>query len=64
MQSDFDRLIRLAETEAITGLRRSCIYALIKAGDFPAPAKIGGASRWSLFEVRAWMRERLNARAA
>lgn len=53
--SDIDRLIRLPEVENIIGLKRTQIYEMVKTGSFPAPVKIGGASRWSLRAVSAWM---------
>lgn len=54
--SDNDRLIPFARVEVIAGLKRTRIYAMIRAGTFPAPYKPGGAgSRWSEAEVRAWL---------
>ena len=59
---EIDRFIRLAEVENLIGLKRSQIYEMVKAGSFPAPIRIGGASRWSLRLVAAWM-EKLAAAA-
>lgn len=53
--SDIDRLIRLPEVENIVGLKRTQIYEMVKARSFPAPVKLGRASRWSLRAVSAWM---------
>ena len=39
------RLIRLNEVLDRVPLRKSAIYAHIKAGSFPAPVKLGGASK-------------------
>ncbi|WP_288935110.1 AlpA family phage regulatory protein [uncultured Sphingomonas sp.] len=53
--SESDRLIRFSDVEQIAGLKRTRIYAMIRAGTFPAPYKPGGyASRWSWREVTAW----------
>lgn len=50
-----DRLLKLNEVLAITGLGKTMIYRLIGRGKFPQPYKPGGfASRWSEAEVRAW----------
>lgn len=53
------RLIRMSEVEYLVGLRRSAIYLLISRSEFPAPIKLGSASRWSLRAVNAWMDERI-----
>lgn len=51
-----DRLIPLAEVEQIAGIRRSTIYARIKAGDFPQQRVLSrGCVRWRLSEIEAWM---------
>lgn len=56
-----DRLISLAEVKDMTGLGKTMIYRLMKAGTFPAQYKPGGhASRWSEAEIKAW-RERQRA---
>jgi prophage regulatory protein len=46
-----DRAITLTEVMARTGLGKTKIYAMVKAGEFPAPAKFGRASRWSEIAV-------------
>lgn len=62
--ADNDRLIPFRRVEEIAGLKRTRIYAMIRAGTFPAPYKPGGAgSRWSEAEVRAWL-EQVKAKAA
>lgn len=51
-----DRLIRLSQVKEIVGFGKTCIYAMIKAGNFPAPCKpCGAASRWSENAVMAWV---------
>lgn len=50
-----DRLLRLTEVKEATGLGKTMIYRLIRAGRFPQPFKPGGyASRWSEAEVIRW----------
>jgi prophage regulatory protein len=47
-------------------LKRTAIYAHIKAKTFPAPVKIGGpngASAWRVDELDAWL-ERISAERA
>lgn len=44
---------------ALTGLSRSVVYSLIKAGTFPAPRKVSARSvRWRASEVLGWIRSR------
>lgn len=50
-----DRLLKLEKVREITGLGKTMIYRLIRAGSFPQPFKPGGyASRWSEDEILAW----------
>ena len=58
-----DRFIRMREVEHLIGLKDSRIYQLVKEGAFPAPLKLGAASRWSLIAVRKWMAARLGEAA-
>lgn len=54
-----DKIIRLPQVEASVGLKKSAIYKLIKAGDFPAQIKLGKhASGWLDSDVQAWIRKR------
>lgn len=55
MQPQCDALIGFHDVAALTGLGRSYLYEMIREGTFPAPIKIGSASRWSLGEVAAWI---------
>lgn len=55
-------LIRLADVVRIVGLRKSQIYKLISHGGFPAPVKIGRASRWAASEIADWVQARLAER--
>ena len=58
------RLIRLNEVLDRVPLRKSAIYAHIKAGSFPAPVKLGGASAWAEAEIDAYVKRLLDARPA
>jgi prophage regulatory protein len=52
--------------EAVIGLRRSQLYAMIQRGEFPKPVKLGtgptGAVGWVKSEVEEWVRARMAAR--
>lgn len=57
------RLLRRPEVEQRTGLGRSSLYAMMRAGQFPLPARIGPrAVAWSAVEVARWCEQRLAAR--
>jgi prophage regulatory protein len=58
------RFLRINEVMASVGLRRTMIYRLMKDGrdPFPAPVKIGCASRWAEDEVADWKLRRLEER--
>ena len=54
-----DRIIRINEVMAMTGLSRSGIYAAIKEGTFPAQLKLSvRSSGWLESEVIAWRDKR------
>lgn len=53
-----DSLINMREVEALVGLRRSRIWDLVRAGDFPKQVRIGGCSRYSRNEVLDWIEDR------
>ena len=51
-----EAFIRLPEVSSLTGMKRSTIYARIKAGKFPPPCKLTErASAWRVGEIRKWM---------
>ena len=50
-----ETLLPLPAVLARVGLSRSNVYALIGAGKFPAPVKIGAASRWPSSRVDTWI---------
>jgi prophage regulatory protein len=48
------RIIRLPELKELTGMSRSCIYAAMADGKFPAPKKLGArAVGWLARDVEA-----------
>ncbi|MBX5461805.1 MAG: AlpA family transcriptional regulator [Steroidobacteraceae bacterium] len=54
-----DRVLRLRDVEAATGLSRSTIYALAQRGEFPAPRRLTPrASGWLASEVQRWLADR------
>lgn len=54
-----DRIIRLPQVEQKVGLKRSAIYKLIKAGEFPMQIKLGAhASGWMEADIDAWVSSR------
>lgn len=58
-------ILRRKQVEARIGLRRSAIYAMIEAGAFPAPVKLGArAVGWVAGEVDDWLRARVAASRA
>lgn len=58
LQSTF---IRMPELEARVGLKKPTIYALVAAGKFPKPVKLGmRASAWVVSEVQEWELSRIN----
>ena len=54
-----ERLLRIDDVCFMTGLGRSTIYAKVKAGDFPGPVQLHGASvAWRETQVDAWIAAR------
>lgn len=59
------RIIRKSETLKKTGQSNSGMYALIAAGQFPAPIKLsdhGRAVGWLEAELDAWIESRIEQR--
>jgi len=53
------RLLRLRDVEALSGLKRSAIYSLARAGKFPKPRKLTAvATAWREDEIRQWIESR------
>jgi prophage regulatory protein len=61
-----ERLLRLKEIRALTGLGASTLYRLISQGRFPKPLHPLGnrVAAWRSSEVFAWIAERAAGRAA
>lgn len=56
------RLIRRAEVERLTGLKKSQLYALTGKGEFPKKVKLGNRSvAWPENLVIHWIAERVAA---
>jgi prophage regulatory protein len=54
-----DRIIRIRDVVAMTGLSRSSIYMLIKKGAFPVQVKLSlRSSGWFYQEIKNWMEAR------
>ena len=55
-----ERLLRLPDVEARTGLKKSAIYAGMKAGTFPHCLKLGPrAAAWPLSSIEEWIAEKI-----
>jgi prophage regulatory protein len=58
------RVIRLPAVEALTGIRKTKIYDLMKDGQFPKPIALSLRARgWLEDEVLDWITERAATRA-
>ena len=51
-----DKMLNIKQVQPMVGLCKSMIYKLIGEKRFPAPRKVGRASRWLMSEVLAWIR--------
>ena len=49
------RFINLSAVEDKTALKKSSIYAKVKAGDFPPPIKMGVRTVWVESEIDTWL---------
>lgn len=55
-----DRLIRLPDVEAATGLKRSAIYNLMSKGSFPRPVRLSTRYvAWPETAVLQWVQDRI-----
>ncbi len=60
-----ERLMRVGEVCAATGLSHSVLYERMKKGEFPKSIPLGGrAVAWSSVEVNEWIQQRIAARNA
>ena len=49
-------LLRLPQVQAVVGIKRSTIYALIQAGRFPVQKKLTqSAAGWRVGDIRKWL---------
>ena len=55
-------LLRFPDVLERVPLGRTALYELIKAGKFPAPVKLGGASAWVDVEITRWIENLMLAR--
>ncbi|MFN3812613.1 MAG: helix-turn-helix transcriptional regulator [Roseateles asaccharophilus] len=56
-----DRLVRLGEVEAMTGLRKSSIYLLMKRGQFPRSVQLTARCvAWPESAVLQFVQDRIN----
>ena len=55
-------LLRCPDVLKRVALKRTALYALIKAGKFPAPVKVGGASAWVDLEITRWIERLMSTR--
>jgi prophage regulatory protein len=59
-----DRLLRLGDVKALTGLSRTRLYLFASMGTFPRPVRIGPkAVAWRLSEINTWIAERPSTRS-
>ncbi len=57
--------LRRPQVEEATGLSRSSIYAMMDAGDFPRPVRIGKrAVAWPQSAIEDWLVNRLTSTGA
>ena len=57
-----DRLLTRTEVERRVGLKRSALYRLMRADEFPLPLRIGPrAVRWPSSEIEEWLSSRPRA---
>jgi prophage regulatory protein len=58
-----DSYLRFPDVKARSGLSRTTIHRLVKAGDFPAPKRIGArAVAWLSSDFARWCEGRPDAR--
>ncbi len=54
-----DKIYRLPDAMAVTGLCRTSLYNALAAKDFPEPVKLGKrAVGWRESDLEAWVRSR------
>lgn len=64
MQQSPSKINRLTALVISTGLSKSTLYKMIKAGTFPAPKQLGARSvGWLESDVQAWIDSRASTKA-
>lgn len=48
-------LLRMPQVVDRVGLKKTVIYAMLKAGTFPKQIKLGSASAWHAEEIDSWV---------
>lgn len=62
LEAKRERLLRIKEVLADTGLSRSTAYELMRRGEFPRPIELVGKTRcWIESEVDGWIAGRIDA---
>ena len=56
------RMLRIDRVLELIPVSRVTLYRMIKSGQFPPPAKLGGSSAWSNQEIRKWRNNLLSSR--
>ena len=57
------RVLRMAELEARTGLRKSTLHGLMLTGDLPRSVRLGPrAVGWFEPEIELWLRSRMRSK--
>lgn len=60
-----DKLLRLADVEALTGCKKSTLYNLMRAGKFVQPVRISArCTAWPESAVLQWVQDRIAASGA
>ena len=59
-----ERLLRLPDVEARTGLKKSALYAGMKVGTFPAGIKLSArAIAWAESDIATWIASKIRGAA-
>ena len=59
-----DRLLRWPAVRARTGLSRTTVWRLVRAGSFPSPVRLSAnAIGWRASDVETWIASRVPTRA-
>jgi len=63
LPADLQRILRLREVEAMTGLKKTFLYDAMRRNAFPRPVPLGTRARgWLLSDVAAWIEGRMALR--